>query len=180
MIIVFVFISISITDSIIGIRSNYNANEQVVNPSINTSNLSTMAAATSNLIANNQVGNVTTISNPNVNQNKLVFDSTNREKSPLKQLETVNVHVVDAQIATLPVKSKVNQQPPTITVTPTDDSNSSKTIDGMLDRISHDLDYLLNRTSEIPPAPPPPSSTLPMHKNMSVHEVIIEEESEDI
>uniref|UniRef100_A0A182J1Y1 Uncharacterized protein n=1 Tax=Anopheles atroparvus TaxID=41427 RepID=A0A182J1Y1_ANOAO len=35
--------------------------------------------------------------------------------------------------------------PPTITVTSTDDPGR---IDGMLDRISHDLDYLLNRTGD--------------------------------
>lgn len=74
----------------------------------------------------------------------------------------------------------------------------------MLDRITHDLDYLLNRTSEIPPPPPPaqrrndtPSgsfSSSTQHQqnlikhpttcsnvlsgNLSVHEVIIEESEE--
>lgn len=37
--------------------------------------------------------------------------------------------------------------PPTITITSSDDE---KSIDGMLDRISHDLDYLLNRTTDMP------------------------------
>lgn len=74
----------------------------------------------------------------------------------------------------------------------------------MLDRITHDLDYLLNRTSEIPPPPPPAqrrsdtssssfSSSLQQQQNiikhpttcsnvlsgnLSVHEVIIEESEE--
>lgn len=76
----------------------------------------------------------------------------------------------------------------------------------MLDRITHDLDYLLNRTSEIPPPPPPAqrrndtslgsfsSSSSSQHQqnlikhpttcsnvlcgNLSVHEVIIEESEE--
>lgn len=84
--------------------------------------------------------------------------------------------------------SKVPPPPPTITITSTEDGD--KSINGMLDRISHDLDFLLNRTMEIPvrranngnflnhqndhidkigidvPLPPP---------NLSVHEVILEE-----
>ncbi|XP_037959285.1 serine-rich adhesin for platelets [Teleopsis dalmanni] len=39
-----------------------------------------------------------------------------------------------------------------------DDDNS---INGMFDRITHDLDYLLNRTNEIPPPPLPPSGSIP-------------------
>ncbi|XP_052896491.1 uncharacterized protein LOC128303547 [Anopheles moucheti] len=38
--------------------------------------------------------------------------------------------------------------PPIITVTSTDDGRTGGRIDGMLDRISHDLDYLLNRTGD--------------------------------
>lgn len=86
-----------------------------------------------------------------------------------------------------PSPSKVQPSPPTITITSTEDGD--KSINGMLDRISHDLDFLLNRTMEIPvvrrasgnflnqqndqtdkgssnPLPPP---------NLSVHEVILEE-----
>lgn len=86
-----------------------------------------------------------------------------------------------------PSPSKVPPSPPTITITSTEDGD--KSINGMLDRISHDLDFLLNRTMEIPvrrangnflnqqndhtdksgidiPLPPP---------NLSVHEVILEE-----
>lgn len=37
--------------------------------------------------------------------------------------------------------------PPTITITTSEDDEP---IDGMLDRISHDLDYLLNRTIQVP------------------------------
>ncbi|XP_055634797.1 uncharacterized protein LOC129774820 isoform X2 [Toxorhynchites rutilus septentrionalis] len=40
---------------------------------------------------------------------------------------------------------------PVITVTESDDPDR---IDGMMDRISHDLDYLLNRTSEVPTVVP--------------------------
>lgn len=92
------------------------------------------------------------------------------------------------------------KQPPIITITTSEDEDA---IDGMLDRISHDLDYLLNRTSEIPPPPPPAqrrtdiSSTSSFSSlqqqsiikhpttcsnvlsgNLSVHEVIIEESEE--
>lgn len=91
-----------------------------------------------------------------------------------------------------PSPSKAQPLPPTITITSTEDGD--KSINGMLDRISHDLDFLLNRTMEIPvrrangnftnhqndqtdkscsssssgnnPLPPP---------NLSVHEVILEE-----
>lgn len=77
--------------------------------------------------------------------------------------------------------SKILPPPPTITITSTEDGD--KSINGMLDRISHDLDFLLNRTMEIPVrrangnflnqqndhldkiSPP----------NLSVHEVILEE-----
>ncbi|KAG4065929.1 hypothetical protein HA402_008925 [Bradysia odoriphaga] len=84
-----------------------------------------------------------------------------------------------------PSPSKVKPSPPTITIT---EDDGDKSTNGMLDRISHDLDFLLNRTMEIPvrrangnfqnqqndqtdksgmiPLPPP---------NLSVHEVILEE-----
>lgn len=152
----------SVTDSIIGIRSNYNVKDQMVKPDINASNLSAMAPSISD-------------GGAYVNQNQLLFDK-NHEKSPQKILESVNVHAVDTSGQT-----KQTAMPPTITVTPTDETD--KTIDGMLDRISHDLDYLLNRMAGIPSAPPPPASALPvpLHPtNLSVHEVILEEESEDL
>lgn len=91
--------------------------------------------------------------------------------------------------------SSSSTQPPTITITSSDED---KTIDGMLDRISHDLDYLLNRTAEIPSQvrtnnnqivgdatsvqnisiPPPPQPPASNHPNLSVHEVIFEEAEE--
>lgn len=102
------------------------------------------------------------------NQNQIVFDAI-RENSPQKN-QTI---------------SSSETVPPTITIT---SSDGDRTIDGMLDRISHDLDYLLNRTMEIPkqvrrsnensnqncdatatiscatdqipPPPPPPSQTM--------------------
>lgn len=40
-----------------------------------------------------------------------------------------------------------NPPPPTITITTSEDDEP---LDGMLDRISHDLDYLLNRTMQVP------------------------------
>lgn len=93
------------------------------------------------------------------------------------------------------------KQTPIITITSSEDEDA---IDGMLDRITHDLDYLLNRTSEIPPPPPPAqrrsdtsSSSFLLSSqqqqniikhpttcsnvlsgNLSVHEVIIEESEE--
>lgn len=144
----------------------------MVNPDINASNLSALAPSTSNVTVGDGGG-----LHSHVNQNQLLYDK-NHEKSPKKLLESVNVHAVDPQASGM---AKLTTAPPTITVTPTDDTD--KTIDGMLDRISHDLDYLLNRMAEIPPAPPPPVSTAPtpLHPtNMSVHEVILEEEAEDL
>lgn len=159
-----VFFSLfDIADSIIGIRSNYN--DQIVNSDKKT-DLSSMTASTSN-----GDGKKT---HSYVNQTPMSFD-TNRNKSPQKKLEAANVHTIESTANTLVVPGK---PPPTITVTPTDET-ADKIIDGMLDRISHDLDYLLNRTSDIPPAPPPPISTVPTHSNRSVHEVIIEEEPEE-
>lgn len=46
-----------------------------------------------------------------------------------------------------PSPTQTLTSPPTITITSSDDE---KSIDGMLDRISHDLDYLLNRTADMP------------------------------
>lgn len=162
-----------VTDSVIGIRSNYNVNDQMINPNINASNLSALVPSTSNVTVGD-AGSLHSL----VNQNQLLFDK-NHENSPQKILESVNVHAVDSQAQSN--SAKLTTAPPTITVTPTDDTD--KTIDGMLDRISHDLDYLLNRMAEIPPAPPPPVSTalVALHPtNMSVHEVILEEEAEDL
>lgn len=157
-----------IADSIIGIRSNYNVNDQIINPN---TNLSALAPSTSNLTPGD--GGL----HPHANSNQLLFDK-NHEKSPQKILESVNVHAVDTQASG---SNNMMVAPPTITVTPTDETD--KTIDGMLDRISHDLDYLLNRMAEIPPAPPPPTSSAPppLHPtNRSVHEVILEEDAEDL
>lgn len=170
------FVIVFVADSVIGIRSNYNVNDQMVNPDINVGNLSALPSSTSN-------GTVSDGSY--VNQNQLLFDKSH-EKSPQKILESVNVHATDVQTsgqAILIAASQPPPPPPTITVTPTTDE-TDKTIDGMLDRISHDLDYLLNRMAEIPPAPPPPTTTAPpptLHStNRSVHEVILEEEAEDL
>lgn len=187
----FLFISFFLqsTDSVIGIRSNYGMNADANLPP---------SAATVVTAANDSM-------HAYANQpNQLLYDpSHHRDKSPNKTLESVNVHVVDNPVAsasTVPSATPTSAQlvvahapPPTITVTPTDEPD--KTIDGMLDRISHDLDYLLNRMAEIPPAPPPPTATIPsasqsssssslsssMHPtNLSVHEVILEEEAEDL
>lgn len=180
------------TDSVIGIRSNYGMN---ADPNLPPS------AATALTAANDSMHAYANQPNP------LLYDPNHhRDKSPNKILESVNVHVVDNSAAstagaTVPSAAPTSTQlvlthapPPTITVTPTDEPD--KTIDGMLDRISHDLDYLLNRMAEIPPAPPPPTATIPssasqsssssslsssMHPtNLSVHEVILEEEAEDL
>lgn len=120
-------------------------------------------------------------SHPYVNQNPLLFDP-NHTKSPQKKLESTNananVHAIEPITSVIP--GKLKQTPPTITVTPTDDAD--KIIDGMLDRISHDLDYLLNRTADMPPVPPPPVSVTPSALYSlpnRVHDVIIEEESEE-
>lgn len=112
-----------------------------------------------------------------VNPNRVVLDASHRDKSPQTNVETVNVHVVDSDVPNIATTNTTQPNAlPTITVTPTDDSDNS--IDGMLDRISHDLDYLLNRIADIPPPPQPPTATIPIQ--LSVHEVIIEEEPEDI
>lgn len=162
--------------SIIGIRSNYNVNDAIVNT--NLSNLSPLTVSTSNSIVNNLSIAPATASDPqHVNQNQVVLDASRRDKSPQKSVETVNVHVVDSDVTnTTTTTTSTSDALPTITVTPTDDSDNS--IDGMLDRISHDLDYLLNRVADIPPPPQPPTATIPIQ--LGVHEVIIEEEPEDI
>lgn len=130
--------------------------------------------------------------------NHLLYEQNFRcESSPKQIIESVNVHVIDSSVSAAPSTSSnthtqlIAKAPPTITVTPTDEPD--KTIDGMLDRISSDLDYLLNRMADIPPVPPPPTSTIPstlstspspsssIHPtNLSVHEVILEEEAEDL
>lgn len=141
-------------------------NDQMVNPE---SNLSALVSSASN-VAGTSDG-----MHSYVNQNQLLYDK-NPEKSPQKKLESVNVHAVNDTQATVSSTQLMAVAPPTITVTPTDETD--KTIDGMLDRISHDLDYLLNRMAEIPPAPPPPTAAAP--PNLSVREVILEEEAEDL
>lgn len=138
----------------------------MVNPE---SNLSALVSSASN-VAGTSDG-----MHSYVNQNQLIYDK-NPEKSPQKKLESVNVHAVNDTQATVSSTQLMAVAPPTITVTPTDETD--KTIDGMLDRISHDLDYLLNRMAEIPPAPPPPTAAAP--PNLSVREVILEEEAEDL
>lgn len=163
-----------ITDSVIGIRSNYNVNEQVRISDINAANLSALAPPSTSNVTISDVG-----MHSNVNQNQLLFDK-NPEKSPKKILESVNVHGIDTKASS--EKNRTSTVPtPTITVTTTDDT--------MLDQISQDLDYLLNSTNRygihynnrmgnIPPAPPPPISTAPT--NRTVHEVILEEDAEDL
>lgn len=118
----------------------------------------------------------TTFEPQHANQIKSVLDPSN---TPQKNVETVNVHVAGADSeagANASMKSIPNALP-IITVTPTDESDNS--IDGMLDRISLDLDYLLNRIADIPPPPQPPTAPIPIHKQL-IHDVIIEEEPEDI
>lgn len=166
--------------SIIGIRSNYNVNDALVKPSTNLNNLSPLTVATSNSMASNQaIAQATTSEPQHANQTKMLPDAAHRDKPPQKCVETVNVHVAnDAADVTNGAALKSTPDPlPTITVTPTDDSDTS--IDGMLDRISHDLDYLLNRVADIPPPPQPPTATIPIHKTL-VHDVIIEEEPDDL
>lgn len=127
-----------------------------------------------------------TTSHQYVNQSPLIFNSNHDiSKSPQTKFEMANVHTVDGSTSSI-VPGNMKQTPPTITVTSTDESNTN--LDGMLDRISHDLDYLLNRfetDDSIPPVPPPPISSVPIvlhshsHPSRSVHEVIIEEEPEE-
>lgn len=106
------------------------------------------------------------------------------DATPLNKTTVVQHTIQPSQLAgtsKTQSPSKVLPSPPTITITSTEDGD--KSINGMLDRISHDLDFLLNRTMEIPvrrangnflnqqndridKIPPP---------NLSVHEVILEE-----
>lgn len=60
-------------------------------------------------------------------------------------------HLKPQQITHHPVQPASPAATPVITVTGSDDPDR---IDGMMDRISHDLDYLLNRTSEVPTVVP--------------------------
>lgn len=157
---------------------------------------------------------------------------TRTEKSPRKLSatstfgKTVNADVGIVSGTPASASAAAPSNPPIITITTTEEEKA--TIDGMLDRISHDLDYLLNRTSEIPnqarrttvtginnkqsvdttlppppppptssasgvptviasdmgdtvpPAPPPPTAIAPLssHPNLSVREVIREEEED--
>lgn len=133
---------------------------------------------------------IATTSHQYVNQSPMLYDSNHDiSKSPQKKLETANVHILDGNTTSMVpgnMKQMPQPSPPTITVTSTDESNTN--LDGMLDRISHDLDYLLNRfetDNSIPPVPPPPISSVPIilhshtHPSRSVHEVIIEEQPEE-
>lgn len=160
-----------ITDSsIIGIRSNYK--DQIVKSNMKF-DLSTIAPSGST------IGNglaMATTSHQYVNQCS----------SKQKKLEMVNVHTLNGNTTSIVPENMKETPPPTITITSIDEPNTN--IDGMLDRISHDLDYLLNRfetDDSIPPAPPPPILSVPIsnvlhsHPSRSVHEVIIEEEPEE-
>lgn len=145
------------------------------------SDLSAMAPAGSTI---GDGSTMATTSHQYVNQSPMMFDSNHDIKSPQQKLETANVHILDGNTKSIVPENMKQTAPPTITVTSTDESNTN--LDGMLDRISHDLDYLLNRfetDNSIPPVPPPPISSVPIvlysHPNRSVHEVIIEEESEE-
>lgn len=115
-----------------------------------------------------------------VNQTPLLFDSNHDIKSPQKKLEAASANTLNGASLIVPVNMKLTP-PPTITVTSTEDSK--KNLDGMLDRISHDLDYLLNRFDTDNYIPPPPISSVPIalhsHPSRSVHQVIIEEEPEE-
>lgn len=171
-----ILLLISLTDSsIIGIRSNYNVNDTLANTNTNLSNLSALTVSTSNTMPNNSAQAQMTTSEPqHASQNKSVLDPSN---TPQKNVETVNVHVADGEAGGNASMKSIPNALPTITVTPTDDSDNS--IDGMLDRISLDLDYLLNRVADIPPPPQPPTAPVSIHKQL-IHDVIIEEEPEDI
>lgn len=124
------------TDSIIGIRSNSKMGDLTVKD-LQTSNL---------------------LSSTKVIQSGTIDDGI--EKSPRKLSSTStfsrNPNIDMGLVAGTAMMTTNNTAagnstatiPPTITVTTTDEEKVS--IDGMLDRISHDLDYLLNRTTEIP------------------------------
>lgn len=78
---------------------------------------------------------------------------TRTEKSPRKSAATSSfAKSVNADVGSVTGTAATAvftpSKPPIITITTTEEEKP--TIDGMLDRISHDLDYLLNRTSEIP------------------------------
>lgn len=72
------------------------------------------------------------------------------QKSPrkLSSTSTFSKPLPSLTVAMTAGAEAAAQPPPIITITTTDEEKAS--IDGMLDRISHDLDYLLNRTTEIP------------------------------
>lgn len=138
------------------------------------SDLSTMAPSGS--LIGDGLGMATT-SHQYVNQSSMIQQ---------KLGQTVNGHTLDGNATSIVPANmeETPQPPPTITITSTDESK--KNLDGMLDRISHDLDYLLNRfetDNSIPPVPPPPISSVPIvlhsRPSRSVHEVIIEEEPEE-
>lgn len=52
----------------------------------------------------------------------------------------------------------------------TESKSENGSINGMLDRITHDLDYLLNRAEEeVPPPPAPPSGCIPVELTIPAH-----------
>lgn len=82
------------------------------------------------------------------------FDSVPRTESIAANVSTIVpttseqlFHTAREAPALKELATKAMPSPPTITITST---NDEKSIDGMLDRISHDLDYLLNRTTDMP------------------------------
>lgn len=142
-----------------------------------------------------------------ISQHNLLLGSNNLELTNILPVSHSHHLPPSTMIAGSPAVPLQSQQPPsqiqkaalppTITITSTEES--PECLDGMLDRISHDLDYLLNRITEIPittrPAGnantrqsaglPQPAQPSTQHSNTStiltshsVHEVILEE-SED-
>lgn len=206
--------SFSISDSIIGIRSNVSLSDPPISTDIKPTTAMSAAANTATVavasIASTPMTAVELASVPQLheNQTQCLFDAS-RDQLAQKTLTASPMRKAHGTSDTLSAPSKTIS-PPIITITSSDDD---KTIDGMLDRISHDLDYLLNRTTDVPTptrrystastsgssssssnqivdivpssivVPPPPlpptSSILNMghsHPNLSVHEVILEEE----
>lgn len=155
-----------ISDSIIGIRSGVGGGSLIgaVAQSEHSDTLLSTTIATS-------VSPVAVVQPTAVNQHQLMH-------STLSSLPSSG-GVSTSAIAPTP------QPPPTITITSTDED---KTIDGMLDRISHDLDYLLNRTTEIPTRTSDATTTTTTYAiasnenhsrpKLGVHDVILEETEE--
>lgn len=77
-----------------------------------------------------------------------ISDSIIGIRSSLATLPQSVMVVTDVKCVVSPTNTPT---PPTITITTSsEDGDHDEPIDGMLDRITHDLDYLLNRTVEIP------------------------------